>query len=105
MRRLGTMLVCVFISIPLMAHAAGFAKQSIFLSKSSVTEGDTVRIHATVSNDATAQFVGSVVLKDGDAKLGTAALPLAVGAAQAISVTWTPSAGVHRITAALEGSD
>jgi hypothetical protein len=91
--------------LPTLVLGAGFAKQSIFLSKSSVTEGDTVRIHATVSNDGTAPFTGSVVVKDGSSKLGSAAVTLAAGAAQAISVSWTPTAGTHTIVAALEGSD
>jgi hypothetical protein len=87
---------------PEVARGAGFAKQSIFLSEQSVTEGDTVRVHATVSNDATATFTGSVVVKDGADTLGTAPVTLAAGAAQAISLSWTPTAGTHTLTADLE---
>ena len=92
----------VLLIYPGFAFAAGFAKQSIFLSQQSVTEGDTVRVHATVSNDASTDFAGSVVVKDGATKLGSAPLTLAAGAAQAISLSWTPSAGVHTLTADLE---
>ena len=92
----------IFLVLPSLALGAGFAKQSIFLSEASVTEGDTVRIHATVSNDATAQFAGSVVVKDGADTLGSAPVTLSAGAAQAISLSWTPTAGTHTLTADLE---
>src|SRR5579859_1698864 len=87
---------------PALAFGAGFANQSIFLSRANVTEGDTVRIHATVSNDATSTFVGNVVLQDGSAKIGSVAVTLAAGAAQTVSVSWTPTAGSHTLTAQLE---
>jgi hypothetical protein len=87
---------------PEVALGAGFAKQSIFLSRSSVTEGDTVRIHATVSNDAASSFTGNVMLLDGTASIGSVSVTLAAGAAQAISANWAPTAGEHTITAKLQ---
>ncbi len=105
MRKFLLALSLLLLALPSFALGAGFAKQSIFLSEQSVTEGDTVRIHATVSNDATTQFAGSVVVKDGANKLGSAPVTLASGAAQAISLSWTPTAGTHTITADLEAAD
>ena len=87
---------------PAAAYAAGFATQSIFLSQSPVTEGDTVRVHATVSNDATSTFSGTVVLQDGTETIGSVAVTLAAGTAQTVSTSWSPLAGSHTLTAQLE---
>jgi hypothetical protein len=86
---------------PEIARGAGFAKQSLFLSKSPVTDGDSVRIYAVLSNSATSSFTGSVVVNDGDTKIGSAPVSIAVGGTQTVSVAWRPSAGSHTITANL----
>jgi hypothetical protein len=87
---------------PQAALGAGFAQQSIFLSKSSVTEGDTVLIHTVVQNDSAAKFPGNLVIKDGDIKVGSVPVALDAGEAQAVSVSWKPSAGSHTIVAELQ---
>jgi hypothetical protein len=88
--------------LPVAAEAAGFAKQSLFLSKSSVTEGDTVYIHAVVSNEDSAAFKGDMVFSEKGAPIGTAAVSLGVGEADAVSVSWKPSAGSHTVVAELK---
>jgi hypothetical protein len=93
-----------FLLLPSLALGAGFVKQSLFLSKSPVTEGDSVRIYAVLSNSAAA-FAGSVVLSDGDAKIGSAPVSIAAGGAQTVSVPWKPLAGSHTVTAALTAAD
>jgi hypothetical protein len=90
---------------PEAAAAAGFAKQSLFLSKTPVTEGETVLVHAVVANDATAKFTGDVVFKDGEAKIGSVAVTIAPGGANAVSVSWRPVAGTHSVSAELTGTD
>lgn len=91
--------------LPAVALAeAGFAKQSIFLSKSSVTEGETVLIHAVVSNDAIDAFAGELVLADKE-KIGTVPVSLSAGEAQAVSVSWKPLKGSHTVTAELKAKD
>ncbi len=90
--------------LPFFAFAAGFAKQSLFLSKTPVQEGETVIIHAVVANDATTKFDGSVVFKDGETKIGSVAASIAPGGANAVSVSWKPAAGSHTITAELTSS-
>lgn len=95
-----------FLIAPSLVLGAGFAKQSIFLSRSSVTEGETVLIHATVNNDATAAFAGTMVFSEGSTKIGAVPVSLDPGEAGAVSVSWKPSAGSHTITADLKkGSD
>lgn len=88
--------------MPLVASAAGFASQSIFLSRSPVTEGESVRVYVTVSNPGADTFKGSVaVTEDGDT-IGTVPLTLTTGGAQTVSVVWKPtSAGARTVKAAL----
>lgn len=87
---------------PSFAFAAGFAPQSIFLSKSPVVEGDTVRIYAIVSNPSDAKFSGTVALSDAGNDIGAVAVTLAAGATQTASVLWKPLAGSHTISATLK---
>lgn len=87
--------------VPMLASAAGFANQSIFLSKSPVTEGESVRIYATVSNPASDTFKGSVLISENGETIGTMPLTLTTGGAQTVSVVWKPAAGSHTVKAAL----
>lgn len=84
---------------------AGFAKQSLFLSKSSVTEGDTVLIHAIVSNDTTAKFTGMLVFKDSDITIGSVPVSIIAGEVDTLSVSWKPVAGSHNVRANLEDTN
>jgi hypothetical protein len=94
-------LVVLVSTSPTLASAASFAKQSLFLSKTPVTEGETVLIHAVVANESTAKFSGDVVFKDAEAKIGSVAVTIAAGGANAVSISWKPTAGSHTITAQL----
>lgn len=98
-------MVVFILFLPSIALGAGFAKQSLFLSKSSVTEGDTVLIHAVVSNDAAVKFTGTLTLEDGTVKVGTVPVSLDAGEANTLSVSWKPLAGSHKVTANLKASD
>src|SRR3989344_4737812 len=97
-------LFALFFFLPSMAWGANFAKQSIFLSKSSVTEGETVLIHAVVSNDAASTFAGELVLADKE-KIGTVPVSLSAGEAQAVSMSWKPLSGSRTVTAELKAKD
>lgn len=97
-------IAAVLLLFPMVAFGAGFAKQSIFLSKSPVVEGDSVRVYAVVQNEAASSFSGKLVVKDGTDTLGSPTVTLAAGAAQTVSVTWTPDAGSHTIYAQLVSS-
>ncbi|MEK7068342.1 MAG: hypothetical protein AAB964_00850, partial [Patescibacteria group bacterium] len=99
MMRIGVALALLM--LPLAAGAAGFAKQSIFLSRSSVTEGESVLIHAVVSNDASSIFKGTLVLRDGEEKIGTVPVSLEGGKAVAVSLSWEPAAGARTVSADL----
>lgn len=64
-------------------------------------EGETVLIHAVVQNDSAAKFPGVVVLRDGDAQIGSVPVTLAANEVRAVSVSWTPGPGSHKVVAQL----
>lgn len=94
-------LIPIALFTPLLAFAAGFANQAIFVSKSPVTDGDHVRIYAVVTNPATASFKGTVVISDNGSTIGTIPLTLAAGGAQTVSTPWQATAGSHTFKAAI----
>ncbi len=91
--------------VPTFVFAVGFAKQSIFLSTSAPTEGQTVTIYASVSNPATTTFNGTLVIKDGATEIGKASVKLEAGGADTASVSWKPTAGTHTIVADLRDAN
>ncbi len=90
-----------FLLLPSLTFAAGFAKDSLFLSKSPVTEGETVKIYAVVANSASTAFKGSVVLSDGGQKIASIDVTMDAGATQTTSAVWKPLSGTHTIKAEL----
>ncbi len=86
------------------ASAAGFATQSIFLSRSGATEGEDVLLYASVSNPSGSAFQGVVAFKDAAREIGSVSLSLSSGEARLVSISWQPGAGAHTITAALENA-
>lgn len=87
------------------ASAAGFAKDSLFLSKSPVVAGESVRIYAIVANSGTTAFNGSVVLTDGAATISKIAVAMDAGGTQTASALWEPTAGTHTVKAELTAGD
>jgi hypothetical protein len=94
-----------FLLLPSLALAAGFAKDSLFLSKSPATEGEAVKIYAIVANPTNAAFKGSVVLSDGASKIASIDVVMEAGATQTTSASWKPLAGTHTIKAELTSTD
>ncbi len=90
--------------MPSVAFGAGFAKQSLFLSRQSVTEGETVQLHAVLANEAAAAFTGQILFNDSGTKIGAVPVTLASGEGTVVSVSWKPLAGSHPITAELTDS-
>ncbi len=99
------LLILFTLLLPSFALAAGFAKESLFLSKSPATEGDTVFIHAVVANDLNAAFTGDVIFEDDETKIGTVAVSIPAGGAETVSLSWSPKAGSHSIVAELTAKD
>jgi hypothetical protein len=92
----------VLFAMPSMVFAAGFAKQSIFLSTNAPVEGQTVLIHASVSNPTSAKFTGKLKVRDASVDIGSVPVTLDAGAADDVSISWKPTAGMHTIVATLE---
>jgi len=90
--------------IPVVTSAAGFARESLFLSKSPVVEGETVLVHVVLSNDTTEVFRGDMRLRVKENNIGVVSVTLAAGEARALSVSWTPEAGTHTVVAELRTS-
>lgn len=102
--------LATIVCMPLTSFAAGFAKQSLFLSKSPVTEGDSVLIHSVVQNDADISFNGSLVVfaqeTSGEKqRVGTVSVSIAPSGANTVSVSWKPLAGTYTVTAELTKID
>lgn len=95
----------LLVLFPTAVFAASFAKQSLFLSKSPVIEGETVLIHAVLANDTETQFKGEVRIRSGQELLGSVPLTLGAGEARAVSISWAPKAGLHTIAAELRAQD
>jgi hypothetical protein len=83
-------------------QAAQFAPSSLFLSQADVTEGETVLIYAVVSNENQTVFEGELAFADGTREIETVPISLAPGEARTASVSWTPLAGSHTVTAQLQ---
>ncbi len=97
--------IAALLFFPVIASAAQFVNQPIFLSKSPATEGVKIRVYANVSNESATAFSGTVAISADGAKLGSATSVMAVGATQTVSVFWTPTAGSHVINAQLIADD
>ena len=86
--------------------APGFATDPVFLSKSPVVEGESVRIYASITNPTASAFEGIVTLRDGGNIIGGISVTLSSGEARVVSIVWKPeSGGTHDITAELEDND
>lgn len=96
--------IVVGLLLPAVAFGATFAKETLFLSKNTVAEGDTTLVHAIVSNDANAKFTGKLEIKDEDTLVGSVPVSLAIGEASVVSVSWKPTAGSHTLVATLRNS-
>ncbi|MBP7770648.1 MAG: hypothetical protein KA066_01905 [Candidatus Pacebacteria bacterium] len=95
-------LAACLILCPLAAGAAQFAPSALFLSKEAVVEGETVLIHAIIQNDAATKFPGNLVIRDGEEQVGSVPTTLAANEVRAVSVSWTPGPGSHKVTAQLQ---
>lgn len=86
---------------PLTSLAAGFAKESLFLSTANPIEGETVLIHAIVSNETSGAFAGEISFAEGKSALGSVPVALSRGEARVFSISWLPGAGSHTLVATL----
>ena len=98
-------LLVLFLLAPVYVFGAGFASESIFLSKTGVVEGESVLVHVVVRNDADEVFEGTLTLSESGNNIGSADLELEVGAADTVSFPWSPKAGSYTVTAELKAQN
>ena len=92
--------------MPSCALAAGFAKESLFLSQTKVTAGSSVIIYAPLQNQAEEAFTGKVLFTENDTQVGSVSVSLNVGEARIVSVSWTPATeGTRKLSATLQKND
>lgn len=84
------------------ADTTGFAEGSVWVSQSPIVEGETVLIHAALTNGSTAKLTGTLVFKDNTFAIGSVPFTLASGEARIISLSWKATKGSHSITASIE---
>lgn len=103
--RYATLLTVAIALFPLSSHAAaGFAPQSLFVSKESPAAGEEILIHATVFNSESKSVNGSVEFAvDGD-PIGSQEFELATGEAKIISTKWKATSGEHQFNAYIDGT-
>ncbi len=108
MSRFFVALVCLAVILPNLSFAlqtdvtAGFAPGSLWLSKTSATAGETVKIYTVVYDSSDSAIEGDVVFyvdtKESDAKH----FKLAAGETQVLSSSWTALAGTHTFGASIK---
>lgn len=86
------------------ADTAGFADGSVWVSKTPLVEGETVLIHAALTNGLNTKLTGTLVFKDNDVAIGSVPFSLAVGEARIVSLSWKTTAGSHALSASITGS-
>ncbi len=108
MRRCFVVFVCMAALLPLVALAgsgdlpAGFAPNSIWVSSTHITAGDSVNIFTVVYNSSDISLAGDVNFTIDGASIGTKNLNIKAGDTQIESVPWTAVVGNHSAVAQLE---
>lgn len=82
---------------------AGFPSTPLWLSKTALTEGDSVTIHTVVFNSSTSSLSGSVVFLVDGAILGSKTFSVSPGTNELVSYPWTAKQGSHQFSARLDG--
>lgn len=81
---------------------AGFATGSLWLSKTEVTAGETLKIYTVVYDSTVSPIEGDVVFNVDAKEIGTQHFKLAAGETQILSYGWTATPGTHTFGASLK---
>lgn len=106
---LGALLIPTFF-LPIFAHAqkanipAGFVPTSVWLSRTELVSGADVRLYTVVYNSSQNALEGSVSFLIDGAEVGTAPFSLPTGDSKILSTAWTPSEGIHSVSAKISSS-
>ncbi|HYE23061.1 MAG TPA: hypothetical protein VEA92_01250 [Candidatus Paceibacterota bacterium] len=98
----------LFLTLPAFALAApvpaGFPTSSLWLSKTELTDGESVSIYTVVYNSSDEPLTGSVEFMVDSEVVGAKSITAAPGTTQVISQAWTADEGTHAFSARLTGS-
>jgi len=100
------LLALFIVSLPATSLAqeirAGFPLQSVWISKTNVTAGETITLFTVIYNADDEELRGTVVFTVDEERVGAKDFELAEGASTLISAEWKASTGEHRVAAAIE---
>lgn len=100
-------LVLLLLFMPLASFAAsvpaGFPASSLWLSRTDLTDGESVTIYTVVYNSSDASVALDVTFKVDAQVLGTKSITAAPGTTQIVSHAWSAEEGSHAFTAHLSG--
>ncbi len=84
-----------------LANTTGFAQGSVWLSHTPTEEGETVLIHAALTNGSSTKLTGTLIFKDNGQAIGSVPFSLTVGEARIVSLSWQATTGNHSIAASI----
>ncbi len=94
-------LLILFPAVSLAAVQAGFPAQSIWLSKTHATAGESVRISAVVYNAGSEKLEGTLDFLVDEKSVGSKKIAVDAGASSIESLSWTSTAGNHSFAASI----
>ncbi len=84
--------------------SGGFPESPLWLSKSSLIDGDAVQISTPVYNAGTAKISGDAVFTVDESEIGTAHFELVAGESKIVSAAWKATEGTHTLKARMENA-
>lgn len=95
----------LIVGLPFLASAAlSFPAQSLWLSRTDPTAGDTVTIYTVLANDTAVRSTTAVEFVIDDAAVHTASVDLRAGESKIVSTEWAAAEGTHTVRARLPES-
>src|SRR5688500_6992442 len=95
-------LLCV---LPSVAFAGtGFVEDSIWLSRTTITEGESVIIYAALVNNDTSPFTGTARFSEGTQEIGRVPVSVETDEATVVSISRKPDSGEHTVMVEIASS-
>ncbi|MBI4093569.1 hypothetical protein HY417_01265 [Candidatus Kaiserbacteria bacterium] len=104
MRRLFFTAIVLIPAFALAAVQVGFPSQALWVSSTTLHEGETVVISTVVVNDTSSTLKGTVVFLANDVRVGAREFELGRAKSQIHSIEWKPKRGEYKLLARIEGT-
>ncbi|MEJ0053251.1 MAG: hypothetical protein WDN10_00790 [bacterium] len=104
--RLVLFILFLLFTTPVLAASlpAGFQPGTLWISKTTLGDGDSAAFYTVVYNSSAASLSGDVVFRLDGGTLGTKHFNLGPGTTQVLSLPWTAKTGEHRAVASIENA-